>query len=162
MKRLVCSPVSGLRRALACGAAAALLCAAVLGGCASDAPSAASSSSASSAAATSLSSSSASATEATVDVTVTAPDDEGGTLFAGSIDVAADATVLDALEATGLDVDAQDSEYGMFVNAIGGVAGEGMKGWIYTVNGEQVQSSADKCTLADGDAVEWSYIDMSE
>lgn len=82
--------------------------------------------------------------------------------FAGSVDVPADATVLDALEATGLQVDAQDSQYGMFVNAIDGLAGEGTKGWTYTLNGEQVQTSADKCTVADGDTVEWSYVDMAE
>lgn len=97
-----------------------------------------------------------------VEVTVSSPDAGDQVSFAGSVDLPADATVLDALKATGLTVDAKDSEYGMFVEAIDGLAGEGMKGWTYTVNGEQVQSSADKRTVVDGDAVEWSYIDMSK
>lgn len=70
------------------------------------------------------------------------------------------ATVFDALEATGWDVQAEDSDYGKYVTAINGVAngsqGEA-SGWVFTVNNEQVMEGCDSCTLAAGDSVEWSF-----
>ena len=69
--------------------------------------------------------------------------------------------MLDALEQTGLTLDVQDSQYGKFVNSINGLGTEGSKGWIYTVNDEQIQVSADKQELKDGDKLVWSYIDMA-
>lgn len=79
-----------------------------------------------------------------------------------TITIGEGSTALDVLQATGLELDAQMGDYGMFVNAVNGLANEGMKGWTYTVNGEQVQVSADQTYLNDGDVVEWNYIDMSE
>lgn len=73
-------------------------------------------------------------------------------------EVPAGATVLDALKATGLEVDIQNSQYGPFVQAINGVAGEGMTGWTYKVNGAEVQATADSTVLSSGDSVEWNYV----
>lgn len=75
--------------------------------------------------------------------------------------VAEGATVLDALKAAELELDIQNSQYGAFVAAINGLAGEGMKGWTYTVNGEKIPTSADATPLKQGDVVKWVYVDMS-
>lgn len=152
MRNAVRAGGRGAWRAATCGLLATLMLAVGLVGC-SPAPSSSDSA---------ASGSGASQPEASVaSVTVTAPGDDGRTVYAGSVEVAQGMTVLDALQATGLDVMVADSEYGAFVESVDGLANEGMKGWTYTVNGEMVQSSADKAEVAPGDAVEWSYIDMS-
>ncbi len=106
-------------------------------------------------------------TESTIDqiqvpVKVTSPAGGNAVAYDDTVTIGEGSTALDVLQATGLELDAQNSEYGMFVNAVNGLATEGMKGWTYTVNGDQVQVSADQTYLNDGDVVEWSYIDMSE
>lgn len=70
------------------------------------------------------------------------------------------ATVLGALETTGVSYSVENSQYGAYITAIGDVTAEGSSGWVYTVNGEQVMESADVCQLSDGDSVEFSYITM--
>lgn len=95
-----------------------------------------------------------------IPVKVTTHDGESKVLYDETVTIGEGSTALDVLQATGLELDAQTGDYGMFVNAVDGVANEGMKGWTYTVNGEQVQVSADQAYLNDGDVVEWSYIDM--
>lgn len=143
---------ASLRKALACALAAALVSLAALSGCSS--PSATEGSSAPS------SSQEAQSSEMSVAVTVTSPGGNDQVAYAGDLSLPAGATALDALQATGLAVTVTDSEYGAFVEAVEGLANEGMKGWTYTINGEQVQVSAGKAELAAGDAVEWSYIEM--
>lgn len=133
--------------------AVALVASLGLAGCSSAASSSSADSSASSAAVEDLS--------IPVTVTVSSPGADEQVTYEGTVNVAEGASVLDVLHATGLEVDEQKSEYGMFVNAVDGLANEGMKGWTYTVNGEQVQTSADKTIVNGDDAVEWSYIDMS-
>lgn len=139
------------RKALACALAAALVSLAALTGCSApaEAPDAASSSA-----------SVAEAPEMIVTMAVTSPGADGQVAYSGELALPAGATALEALQATGLVVTSADSEYGAFVEAVEGLANEGMKGWTYTVNGEQVQASADKTELAPGDSVEWSYIEM--
>ena len=146
-----------MTKTIAAFASAALLTAAVgLFGCASGDQEA-----------SSASSSAGFSTESTiaqieVPVKVTSPGADGQVAYDEMVTIGEGSTALDVLQATGLELDAQQSEYGMFVNAVDSLANEGMKGWTYTVNGEQVQVSADQTYLNDGDVVEWSYIDMSE
>ena len=72
------------------------------------------------------------------------------------------ATVLDALAATGLSVNASSSAFGgSYVAAIGGLAedpSKGSWGWKYSVNGVDPQMSSGLYTLEDGDVVEWRYV----
>lgn len=142
-------------RRLAASAAAAMLVAAMgLFGCSSGQEGSAASSSSSFSTESTIA-------EIAVPVKVTSPAADGQVTYDETVTIGEGSTALDVLQATGLVLDVQSSEYGMFVNAINDVATEGMKGWTYTVNGEQVQASADQTYLNDGDQVEWSYIDMS-
>ena len=97
----------------------------------------------------------------TVQVTVDSSAADGSVSYEGSVVLPKDATVLDAIEATGLELDVQDSEYGAFVNAIGGLAtGDAgdASGWGYDLNGETVMESADVATVSDGDVLTWTYL----
>lgn len=86
----------------------------------------------------------------------------GDTLASGSVELAEGATALDALQALPVEVTVEDSQYGAYVSAIDGVAGEDMQGWTFTVNGDMPPVSAGETTVEPGDVVVWSYIDMSE
>ena len=71
------------------------------------------------------------------------------------------ATVLDALVATGLSVNATNSGFGAYVAAIGGLAedpSKGAWGWKYSVNGVDPQMSAGLYKLEDGDVIAWRYV----
>ena len=118
------------------------------------------------------SSTSASSTSATVDatasaekyditLTATSPEGPNAIDFTQQIAVAEGTTVLEALQATELDVTVVDGPYGAYVEAIGGIANEGTSGWTYTVNDEQIQVSAGEAPVNAGDVVKWSYIDMA-
>lgn len=96
-----------------------------------------------------------------VQVVVNSNAADGSVSYDGTVELAEGATVLDAIEATGLELDVQDSEYGAFVNAIGGLAtGDAgdASGWGYDLNGEMVMESADVATVADGDVLTWTYL----
>lgn len=86
---------------------------------------------------------------------------DGSVSFDGAVEVPEGATVLDALKATGLELDVQDSEYGAFVNAINGL-GTGdfgdASGWGYDLNGEMVMESADVATVSANDTLTWTYL----
>ena len=97
-----------------------------------------------------------------VTISVSSPAADNTLSHSDTLTMRANSTALDALEATGLALDVQDSEYGKFVNSVSGLATEGTKGWTYTVNGEQVQVAADKQQLKADDTVAWSYIDMED
>ncbi len=71
------------------------------------------------------------------------------------------ATAYDALMACGLSVDASQSQYGVYVSAIGGLAEKqhgGGSGWTYLVNGNAIMTSCSSYTLQDGDRIQWTYI----
>lgn len=68
------------------------------------------------------------------------------------------ATAFDALEASGIEFTAEDSEYGVYVTSVAGVEASGMSGWVYTLNGEDVFEGCDSLVLSDGDSVEWSFV----
>ena len=96
-----------------------------------------------------------------VHVIVDSSEADGSVSYDGAVEVHEGATVLDALKATGLDIETQDSQYGAFVNAIGGIAtGEygSASGWIFTVNDESIAESADSYVVSADDTVSWSYL----
>lgn len=90
-------------------------------------------------------------------------DDTAGEGEATSAEVELDegATVYDALVATGVDVNASDSDYGMYVQGIDGLAGGDfgdMSGWMFEVNGEMAEVGCSQYELSDGDVVTWTYV----
>lgn len=94
-----------------------------------------------------------------VSVTIDGTSAEGESTTA-EVSVPEGATVYDALVATGADVNASDSEYGMYVMGINGLAAGDhgdMSGWLFTVNGEMAEVGCSQYELADGDAVVWTY-----
>ena len=85
---------------------------------------------------------------------------DGSVSFDQEVAVDEGATAYDALVATGLSVNASDSEYGMYVEGIDGLAAGDhgdMSGWMFDINGEMAEESCDKIELADGDTVNWIY-----
>lgn len=90
---------------------------------------------------------------------------DGSSVGAGSssanLSLAAGSTVYDALLATGISVNAQSTAYGIYVSAIAGLAEKehgDMSGWVYTVNGNTINTSASNYVLSDGDQVRWFYV----
>lgn len=97
------------------------------------------------------------ATEITVTVEVTGSFEDTTVDSTGEYTIAKDASALDALQATDLQVTVEDSQYGAYVTSIDGLTAEGSNGWLYAVNGESPTVSAGDCQLSDGDTVTWSY-----
>ncbi|MBM6774173.1 DUF4430 domain-containing protein [Olsenella profusa] len=94
----------------------------------------------------------------TVEIDATAADGEKTT---SDVELPEGATAYDALVATGADVNAQDSEYGMYVQGIDGLASGDhgdMSGWMYSVNGESAEVGCSEYTLSSGDVVTWTYV----
>ena len=69
------------------------------------------------------------------------------------------ATVYDALVAVGtkagITIGAQNSSYGVYVYAIGGIGAGGRAGWMYSVNGAVPMVGAASYVLTDGDEIIW-------
>ena len=84
-----------------------------------------------------------------------------GDVIETTVDLPEGATAFDALMMAGVEVESQDSDYGIYVSSVNGLAagdnGE-YSGWLYAVNGEDGMVAADECLLADGDEVRWYYI----
>lgn len=153
--RMIAKPV----RALA--ASAVLVLSLAVGGCTQTVAPATGSDAGSAAVQAGSAAATADDAQITVQVTVDSSAADGSVSFDGTVELAEDATVLDALKATGLTLDVQDSEYGAFVNAIDGLATGAFgdaSGWGYDINGEMVMDSADVATVADGDVVAWTYL----
>ncbi len=132
-------------------------------GAGSDADGAASSGGGASSAPSQGGASSGSERPATVSVRVSVESSSVGNPVSasGSFTFEQGATVYDALCALGLSVNAQSSQFGIYVAAIGGLAEKehgGTSGWVFTVNGGRVNVSASSCRLSDGDVVRWSYV----
>lgn len=99
-----------------------------------------------------------SAIAVTVEIDATAGEGEATST---EVEVDEGATVYDALVATGVDVNASDSDYGMYVQGIGGLAGGDfgdMSGWMFEVNGEMAEAGCSQYELSDGDVVTWTYV----
>ena len=93
----------------------------------------------------------------TVEIDGTAAD-----VDAVSADVELDegATAYDALVEAADDVNASETDYGMYVQGINGLAGGDhgdMSGWLYYVNGEMADVGCSEYVLEDGDVVSWVY-----
>lgn len=97
--------------------------------------------------------------DAVIEVTVAiAANEEAGVSAAEVVtSIAEGATAFDALEASGIDFYASDSQYGKYVESVCGVEATGASGWLYDVNGEQLMVGCDECVLAAGDIVTWTY-----
>lgn len=84
-----------------------------------------------------------------------------GDVIEATVDLPEGANAFDALMMAGVEVESQDSDYGIYVSSVNGLAaganGE-YSGWLYAVNGEDGMVAADECLLADGDEVRWYYI----
>ena len=95
---------------------------------------------------------------ATVEIDATAADGESTSY---DVEVEEGSTVYDALVATGVDVNASDSDYGMYVMGIGGLASGDygdMSGWTYEVNGEMAEVNCSELEVSDGDQIVWTYV----
>ena len=94
----------------------------------------------------------------TVEIDATAGE---GELSTHHVELDAGATAYDALVAAADDVNASDSDYGMYVAGINGLAGGDfgdMSGWMFEVNGEMAEVGCSEYQLADGDVVTWVYV----
>ncbi len=101
-------------------------------------------------------------TDSKITVAVTV---DGSAVGAGSssasVAVAPGSSVYDALEATGVSINATDTQYGVYVSAIGGLAEKeygSTSGWMYSVNGVTPMTSCGNYKLSDGDTVVWHYV----
>ena len=110
----------------------------------------------------SQSGSSSSSADSKITVTVTV---DGSAVGAGSssasVALASGSSVYDALKATGVSINATDTQYGIYVAAIGGLAekdSDGTSGWMYSVNGVTRMTSCANYTLKDGDTIVWHYV----
>ncbi len=94
----------------------------------------------------------------TVEIDATAGEGEMAT---AEVELPEGATAYDALVAAADDVNASDSEYGMYVHGINGLAGGDfgdMSGWMFEVNGEMAEVGCSQYELSDGDVVTWTYV----
>ena len=70
------------------------------------------------------------------------------------------ATVYDALLASGLDIEVDQSSGSVFVTGIGGLgpdAGDENSAWLFEVNGEMAEVGADQYVLKNGDVITWTW-----
>ena len=96
----------------------------------------------------------------TVNITVDASG-QGNVHYSGNVELDEGASVYDALKATGLSINARDTQYGVYVVAIGGVAEKsagGESGWKYSVNGSEPGTSCSNYILKRGDVVKWKFV----
>lgn len=146
-----------VKKALALLASLLLAATLAMTGCAQGASSGASSSQDNS---SQSSAAQAAAQDINVTLVVLDPADEALKAADEGVVIEEGATVYDALEASTLDAQIEDSSYGKYLTSMAGTAAEGSSGWVYTVNGEEVMESIDSCVLSDGDTVEFKYITM--
>lgn len=98
------------------------------------------------------------AIEVTVEIDATAGE---GEKTSAEVELPEGATAYDALVAAADDVNASDSEYGMYVQGVNGLAGGDfgeMSGWMFEVNGEMAEVAASELELESGDVVTWLYV----
>ena len=100
--------------------------------------------------------------ESDINVYITIDDaGHGNASYAGNVTLDEGASVYDALMATGVSVNARDSQYGTYVAAIGGLAEKsagGESGWKYSVNGVEPQTACSNYKLKSGDVVKWKFV----
>ena len=75
-----------------------------------------------------------------------------------NLEVSEQATAFSLLQDTGLDIEFQQYDFGVFVEDIGGIKnGEDDKYWLFYVNGEMPMVSADNQTIVSGDKIEFKF-----
>ena len=87
----------------------------------------------------------------------------GSNSSSAQVSLSSGSTAFDALRATGVSVNARNSQYGIYVAGINGLAEKdhgGSSGWVYEVNGSEPNTSAGNYTLKDGDSVVWRYVNV--
>jgi len=60
-----------------------------------------------------------------------------------------------------IDLETTEYDFGVLVDAIGGIGNTKEKSWIYFVNEKSAEVGAGEYVLEDGDLVEWKYIEPS-
>ena len=100
--------------------------------------------------------------DASITVSVTV---DGSAVGAGSssasVSIPAGATVYDALCATGVSINAGNTQFGLYVSSIGGLAEKehgGKSGWTYYVNGVMPMTSCANYKLEGGEKIVWRYV----
>ncbi len=110
----------------------------------------------------SSSSSSASSEQSGITVSVTVDASKvGAGSSSATVSVAQGATVYDALKATGVAMNASNTQYGIYVSSIGGLAEKehgSTSGWMYSVNGVTPMTACSNYKLSNGDKVVWYYV----
>lgn len=65
----------------------------------------------------------------------------------------------------GIPIGVKTTTYGLYINSINGIDedyfGEKKGGWTYTLNGEMVLKSVDKCEVKNGDIIEFKYVKVN-
>lgn len=77
------------------------------------------------------------------------------------IEIKDGSSVYDVLKASGANISARSTVYGIYVEGINGrfEFDEGPdSGWVYTVNGNRINDSCDGCKVSSGDKIVWSYV----
>ena len=69
-----------------------------------------------------------------------------------------DATVYDAMEASGWALDAEDGQWGKFIHSIDGIGDSANTGWVYTEDGNEVMDGADSHKVIEGSTYDWKLI----
>lgn len=100
---------------------------------------------------------------ASITVSVSVDSSASGTAvsYAATVTLEEGATVYDALVESGIPYNARSSQYGNYVDAIGGVGenhGGTSGGWTYYVNGSYINASCSSTVLHEGDSVQWVYV----
>ncbi len=78
-----------------------------------------------------------------------------------SVSLGQGATVYDALKATGVSMNASNTQYGIYVSSIGGLAEKehgATSGWMYSVNGVTPMTACSNYKLSNGDKIVWYYV----
>lgn len=85
---------------------------------------------------------------------------EGGNLVEKDIDLHQGDSPIDMLDRAGMEYEVKESSFGSYVYAIEGIA-QGdytpMSGWLYYVNNEFAEESADKYEVHAGDTIAWTF-----
>lgn len=100
---------------------------------------------------------------ASITVSISVDSSASGTAvsYAATVTLKEGATVYDALVESGIPYNARSSQYGYYVDAIGGVGenhGGTSGGWTYYVNGSYINASCSSTVLHEGDSVQWAYV----
>ncbi len=79
----------------------------------------------------------------------------------GTFSLSQGASAYDALKACNMKINASNTQYGIYVSSIEGLAEKehgSMSGWLYAVNGQTPNVACSTYKLKDGDEVKWFYI----